>query len=72
MFRSDVRGQELAMRGLLIVQAAHNRNPDFLMADVARAIQDRCGVSHQTGYKIARLAIDIMCINYRKKGGSRR
>jgi hypothetical protein len=58
--RARVTARELAMRCLLLVQAAHNGDPAFSRAVVARAIVRRFHVSRATAYRYVAAALDIV------------
>lgn len=58
----DMRRVELAMRCLLLVKARAVGNA-FCLFDLAEAICDRFSVSRASGYRYARLGVDVLGID---------
>jgi len=53
-----------AMKVLLIVQNAINRDEHVLISEIVPKIRDRMGYKRANAYRLARKAFDVLCIDY--------
>ena len=55
---------QTAMRAVLAVKAAYERDPQFTMGSVARDLRESFGMGRATSFRRVREAIDILGIHY--------
>lgn len=60
----DITTPECAMRVLLLVQRAQQRDPHFLIRDAVTDAMDKFSLSRASAYRLVRQAIDVLCIPY--------